>query len=100
MATETADRQASHRRSILVTALASLGGIGAGLLSSSLASGPSDTMGITMVAAGILVVLGAIRMVGVDVEGFSTKDHLYVAFMTFSLWFVTWTIMLTTGASI
>ena len=100
MATETVDRRASHRRSILVTSIATLVGVAAGVLSSMLATGPGDTLGLALVAAGVFAGLGAMRLVGVDVEEFSTKDHLYVAFMVFSLWFVTWTILLTTGASL
>jgi hypothetical protein len=34
-----------------------------------------------------------------DTDDFGAKDYLYVAFMTFSLWFVSWAILLTTGAS-
>jgi hypothetical protein len=36
------------------------------------------------------------RLVGVDVSEFGTKDHLYNAFMTVSLWYVTWGVLLTT----
>ena len=100
MATETVERRAAHRRSLKVTALASLAGVIGGLLSSSFASGPSDTLGFAVAAAAIFASLGAMRLVGVDVSEFSTKDNLYVAFMVFSLWFVVWTILLTTGASI
>jgi len=100
MATETADRRASHRRSLKVTALASLAGVAAGLLSGSLASGPSDTVGLLVAAVAMVVSIGAMRAVGVDVTDFSTKDQLYVAFMVVALWFVTWTILLTTGTSL
>jgi hypothetical protein len=44
-------------------------------------------------------VLGKTGLVAVDVEEFGAKDYLYVAFMTFSLWFVSWTIILTTGTT-
>ena len=100
MATETAERRAAHRRGLKVTALACLGGVVAGLVSSSVATGPSDTLGLAVAAAAIFASMGAMQVVGVDVEEFSTKDHLYVAFMTFSLWFVVWTILLTTGTSL
>ena len=100
MATETLDRRAAHRRSLKVTALASLAGVVAGVVSPMFTSGAADTMGVTIAAVAVLVSLGVMRLVGVDVEEFSTKDHLYVAFMTFALWFVTWTILLTTGTSL
>ena len=100
MATETADRRAAHRRSLKVTALASLAGVAAGVLSSSLAAGPSDTIGLAVAGAAVFVSIGAMRLVGVDISEFSTKDNLYIAFMVVALWFVTWTIMLTTGTSL
>lgn len=100
MATETADRRAAHRRGVKVTAIASLAGILAGLLSSVVASGASDRVGVAVLFGGILVGLGLMRVVGVEVEEFSTKDHLYVTFMTFSLWFITWTILLTTNTTL
>lgn len=99
MATETADRRASHRRSITVTTAASLAGIAAGFGSAAVASGPTDTLGLVVLAALTFVSLGVMRLLGVDVEEFSTKDHLYVGFMAFALWFVTWGILLTSGVT-
>ena len=43
--------------------------------------------------------LGEAGLVAVDVQEFGAKDILYVAFMTFSLWFVSWTVLLTTGTT-
>jgi hypothetical protein len=37
--------------------------------------------------------------VAVDVEDFGAKDYLYVLFMTFALWFVGWTVLLTAGTT-
>ncbi|MDZ7701595.1 MAG: hypothetical protein U5J98_05745 [Halobacteriales archaeon] len=100
MATETADRGAQHRRSLKVTATASLAGVAAGVVTPMLTSGPSDRLGVAVVIGAVLAVLGLLRLMGVDVDDFSTKDHLYVAFMAFALWFMTWTIMLETGATL
>lgn len=100
MATETADRKAAHRRSLKVTAIASLGGVIAGLATPSVASGPTDRIGLALVFAVVIVELGVMHLARVDVEEFSTKDHLYIAFMTFALWFVTAAIMFTSGASL
>ena len=99
MATESVERRAAHRRGLKVTALACIGGVIAGLLSASLATGPRDTLGVAIGAAAVFASIGAMQLVGVDISEFSTKDHLYVAFMTFSLWFVVWTILLTTGTT-
>ncbi len=100
MATETVDRKAAHRRSLKVTAVATLGGVAAGVVTPMVASSATDQLGLAVFLGAVLVEQLVMRLLGVAVEDFSTKDHLYVAFMTFSLWFVTWTILLTTGTSI
>jgi hypothetical protein len=98
MATETADRRAEHRRSITVTSVVSLAGIAAGVASSALTAGPTDDLGLVVLAAFTFASLGVMRVLGIDVGEFSTKDHLYVWFMSFALWFVTWGILLTADA--
>ena len=98
MATETGDRRAQHRRSLKVTATATLVGVVAGVATPMVTTGPSDRLGLAVVFGAFLASMGVMRLLGVDVEEFSTKDHLYIAFMTFSLWFMTWTILLETGA--
>lgn len=100
MATDTLDRRAAHIRGLTVTTLASVLGIAAGLLASVVTDGPSDTIGVFVLGAAIAVQLPVLRVVGIDVEDFSAKDYLYVVFMTFALWFVTWTILLTTGTQL
>lgn len=100
MATETADRRAAHRRSLAVTAVASLGGVAAGLVTPTVTTGAADRVGLALVFLVVVVELGVMHLLGVDVEEFGTKDHLYIAFMTFALWFVTAAILFTTGASI
>ena len=109
MATETADARASHIRGLTVTTLASLAGILAAVGSSVVTAGAADpatsTVGIAVVGAAIVVQfpilqgLGEAGLVAVDVQEFGAKDILYVAFMTFSLWFVSWTVLLTTGTT-
>ena len=37
---------------------------------------------------------------GIDTGDLSAKDYLYIVFMTFSLWYVTWAILLTTGTTL
>lgn len=106
MATETADGEADdagaggfdpdHWRSVTVTAAASLAGIAAGIGSGVAASGPNDTLGVGLFAAATVAAFGVVRAAGIDVGEFSAKDYLYVAFMSFSMWFVTWGVLLTT----
>jgi hypothetical protein len=105
MATESADRRVAHVRGVTVTALACLSGVVAAVVSASVASGASDTLGLYLLAAAVVVQFPlhrVLEMAGIDldVEDFGAKDYLYVAFMTFSLWFVCWTVLLTTGASV
>lgn len=100
MATETAELRASHRRSLKVTVIITLGGTLAGIITPTIASGPRDTTAVLVVLGAILAELLLMRLVGVDIQDFGTKDHLYVSFMTFSMWFIVWTILLTAGTRI
>jgi hypothetical protein len=99
MATETTDARADHLRSLTVSSVTSLSGIAAALVSAVVASGATDTAGLYPLAGVILLQLPLLRLLGVDVEDFSMKDNVYIAFMTFALWFVTWAILLTTGTT-
>lgn len=98
MATDTADGMSPHMRGLTVTTLTAIAGIAAAFGSNAIASGATDVTGVLVVAAAIAVQFPILRLVGIEQEDLSTKDILYVAFMTFSLWFVTWGILLTTGA--
>ena len=82
-----------------VTTITALGGVAAGLLSAFLAESATDQIGLAILLAALLANLGLMRVVGVDVANFGAKDHLYNAFMTFSLWYVTWGVLLTSGVS-
>ncbi|USZ69315.1 hypothetical protein NGM10_06145 [Halorussus salilacus] len=101
MATEQAsERRASHMRGVTVTAVSTLAGVAAALVSAAvLGTAATDTLALAIVGGAVFAQLPLLRVLGIDVEDFSTKDHLYVLFMTFSLWFVTWTILLTNGVT-
>ena len=103
MATDTAERRAAHVRGVTVTALACLGGVGAAVVSSAVAGGATDPVGVYVLAAVVVAQFPlhrALEAAGIDldVEDFGAKDYLYVVFMTFALWFVCWTVLLTTGS--
>ncbi|MGB9986745.1 hypothetical protein [Salarchaeum japonicum] len=100
MSTETASRMDAHRRGVTVTTVACLAGVAAGVLSSVLATGATDTTGLGLAIVAMLVNLGVLRVVGVNVSEFGAKDHLYTGFMTFALWFITWGILLTESVSL
>ncbi|WP_227375448.1 hypothetical protein [Haladaptatus halobius] len=97
MATEQAsERRAAHLRSITVTSLASIAGIVAAFVSAAMVgtttAAAKDQMGLAIVLAFVVVQIPLLRFIGYELDG--VKDHLYVAFMTFSLWFITWGILL------
>ena len=98
MATETGTGLSPHLRGVTVTTVATVAGMLAGIGATLVASGPEDTVGLMFFGAAFLVQLPLLKLLGVDTSDFSTKDHLYIAFMTFVLWFITWGILLTTGA--
>jgi hypothetical protein len=111
MATETSDGSgvsetsdsatdgvSPYMRSITVTTVATLAGIAAGIGSHMLTAGPSDTLSLAVLVAAIVVQFPIYSVVGIDTSDFSAKDQIYIAFMTFVLWFVSWSILMTTGA--
>jgi hypothetical protein len=101
MATETADEGwDDHLRGLTVTSLASLLGIAAGVASTAMASGPNDRLGLYILGAAVLVQIPVYMAVGMDVDAFGVKEYLYIAFITFSLWFVSWGILLTAGTTV
>jgi hypothetical protein len=97
MATETGEGFSPHVRGVTVTTLATGMGVVAGAASAVLASGPSDQTGIFLMIGALLLQMPVLHLIGVDVSDFGIKDNLYVAFMTFAMWFVTWGILLTAG---
>ncbi|ELZ01907.1 hypothetical protein C482_05947 [Natrialba chahannaoensis JCM 10990] len=102
MSTESISDRREHIRSISVTALAALLGVGTALASMALTGdvSPGDAAGDTR---ALLLVLTAIvaQIVLFDVtsiysdDEFGVKHYLFITFMTFSMWFVTWGILLT-----
>ncbi|SEO52535.1 hypothetical protein SAMN04487948_10371 [Halogranum amylolyticum] len=99
MATETATDFSDHMRGVTVTTLACLAGVAAALTSGYVvgtsAEAAQQTLSVGILGAFILGQFPLLRVVGIDVEGFGVKDYLYVAFMTFTLWFISYGIMLT-----
>jgi len=100
MATDTLDSRASHIRGLTVTTLACVMGVVAALVSSVVATGADDIVAVYALVGALVVQFPLLKLSNVDIDDFSTKDYLYVGFMTFSLWFVCWAIFLTTGTSL
>ncbi|MFP8956522.1 hypothetical protein ACLI4Y_07325 [Natrialbaceae archaeon A-CW3] len=106
MSTETMSDRREHIRSIGVTAVACLAGVGAAFGSEALTAGESldaaatDPLTYLLVFGLIGLQLFLLPTIGVyDDEEFGIKHYLFISLMTFSFWFITWGIMLSTGAS-
>jgi uncharacterized membrane protein len=104
MATETQTGLSSHLRGVTVTTLACLAGVAAAVASGVVVgtdpASASNQLTVGIVAVSIALQFPVLRVVGVDVTDFGAKDYLYVGFMTFTLWFITFAIMLTAGVTL
>jgi hypothetical protein len=103
MATESQPGLSKHVRGVTVTTLSCLAGVAAAVTSGVVVGtdpvAASSQLTVGIVAAFIAVQFPVLRVVGVDVSDFGAKDFLYVGFMTFTLWFITFAIILTAGVS-
>ncbi|MCU4926237.1 hypothetical protein OB905_09605 [Halobacteria archaeon AArc-dxtr1] len=107
MSTESISDRREHIRSIGVTALAALAGVGAALASAAVTGdaatvddAASDQLALFIVVAAIVVQFPLIQLSGIYGEDeFGAKHYLFIAFITFSLWFLTWGIILTSEAT-
>ncbi|ELY45009.1 EMC6-like membrane protein [Natronorubrum sulfidifaciens] len=107
MSTESISDRREHIRSISVTALSALLGVAAAFASMSItgdlspADAAGDTRALMLVAGAILAQFILYDFTGIYGEDeFGIKHYLFITFMTFSLWFVTWGILLTTGVTV
>ncbi|WP_265109033.1 hypothetical protein [Halosolutus halophilus] len=103
MSTESISDRREHIRSISVTALAALIGVGAALVSATWiglsSDAATDTRALMLIAGAILVQFPLLGASGIyDEDEVGPKHYLFVTFMTFSMWFVTWGILLSAGA--
>jgi len=106
MATERIDGfDRDHFRAVTVTAIAALAGVGSAILSTVLTEGMAAEAAATaqepqfVLGGAILVQFGLLRVLGLMKDDFGAKDALFIAFVTFSMWFVTFGIALRTGVS-
>ncbi|WP_136590681.1 EMC6-like membrane protein [Salinigranum halophilum] len=104
MATETQTGLSKHLRGVTVTTLACLAGVAAAVASGVVVgtdpASATNRLTLGILAGFIALQLPVLRVVGVDVSDFGAKDYLYVGFMTFTLWFITFAIMLTAGVTL
>jgi hypothetical protein len=98
-----ADKQAAHVERIKKTVVACALGILAGILS-FLTGGVPDASGlqnnsllaIFIMLVGVVVQRHLFLLMKIDTARLGAKDWFFQGFMTFSFWFISWTILLTT----
>ncbi|ESS13011.1 MAG: hypothetical protein A07HR60_00020 [uncultured archaeon A07HR60] len=97
-------RFSDHTRGVVVTTVACLAGIAAAFASAVYlgVSAEAAVSTIAVVILGLFVVaqFPLLNVIGIDIGDFGVKDNLYVTFMTFTLWFLTYTILLSTRVEI
>ncbi len=104
MATETTAGLSDHMRGVTVTTVACLAGILAAVVSAyfvgTTPEAAGDTMALLIMGGFIFVQFPILKLVGVDVGEFGIKDNLFVSFMTFCLWFITYAVLLTSAVTL
>ncbi|MDD2472771.1 MULTISPECIES: hypothetical protein [unclassified Methanoculleus] len=99
-----AEKQVEHRSRIKRTLVACFMGILTGGLSFYLSGTPDPVtglqphavIGLLFLAAGVVFQKHVFMLIRVDYMELTGKDWFYQSFMTFALWFMTWTLLLTT----
>ena len=103
MATESASGLSDHVRGVTVTTSACLGGILAGVASAVVVGtspeAATDMQAVLILGIAVFAQFPILKLVGVDIADFGIKDNLFVSFMTFCLWFITYAILLTSAVS-
>ncbi|WP_254861681.1 hypothetical protein [Halovivax gelatinilyticus] len=100
MSTTTISERGQHLRSVGVTASCALFGVAAGVISyieiGETAADAGSSLGLAIAVVAILIQYAIIKVSGVyDEDEFGFKHYLYISFMIFAFWFVTWGILLT-----
>ncbi|WP_193570709.1 hypothetical protein [Halorubellus sp. JP-L1] len=104
MATETQSQRQAHVLAVTRTGIAAFLGVAAAFGSwyvtqdLPMTEAAMDQTAQVMVAVAILVQYPLQKVLGILKDDFGAKDFLFILFITFAMWFVTWTIILTSGA--
>ncbi|WP_323675012.1 hypothetical protein [Halorubellus sp. PRR65] len=104
MATETQSQRQAHVLSVTRTGIAAALGVAAAFgswfltqdMSAAAASKDQTAQLIVLAAVAVQPILQ--QVLGIYKDDFGAKDFLFILFITFSMWFVTWTIILTSDA--
>jgi len=102
-----AEKQAEHIERIKRTLIACLLGMFAGVISYLSGGAPNaqglqnnGLLGFMLMLAGIVVQKHLFILLGMDTSKLGGKDWFYQGFMTFALWFMAWTILLSSMAPV
>jgi hypothetical protein len=105
MATETQSQQSAHVLSVTRTGIAAVLGVlaafGSWYLTQDAASmdvAAKDQTAQLLVLVAVVVQPLLQRLLGIYKDDFGAKDLLFILLVTFAMWFVTWTVILTSGA--
>ena len=103
MATDTTTGLSDHMRGVTVTTGACLAGVVAALVSAVVVGttpeAATGTRPLLILAVAVFGQFPLLKLIGVDVSDFGLKDNLYIVFMTFCLWFITYAVLLTSAVS-
>ena len=104
MATESAAGLSDHMRGVTVTTIACLAGILAAVASAAVVGtspeAAADVQAVLIMGIAIFAQFPILKAVGIDISEFGIKDNLFVSFMTFCLWFITYAILLTSAVEL
>jgi hypothetical protein len=104
MATETQSQRQAHVLAVTRTGIAAGLGVAAAFGSWFLtqdmtaAAASKDQTAQLIVLAAVVVQPLLQQALGIYKDDFGAKDFLFILFITFSMWFVTWTVILTSDA--
>lgn len=90
-----------HMRAVIVTSGATLLGVLAAVVSTIVATEggePDNLLGFAVLMGFVFIQFPLYNLLGVKSDSLETKDQIYIFAMTFIMWFVAWTVFLTTGA--
>jgi multisubunit Na+/H+ antiporter MnhB subunit len=99
-----AEKRVEHKQRITRTLVACFMGILTGGLSFYLSGAPDPAtglqqnaiIGIILLLAGVVFQKHAFMLLKIDYMELTSKDWFYQGFMTFALWLISWTLLLTT----
>ena len=98
MATESQSQRQAHVLAVTRTGIAAGLGVAAAFASWFLTQGMAPADAELVVGVAIVVQPILQQVLGIYKDDFGAKDFLFIVFITFAMWFVTWTIILTSGA--